>query len=149
MKKGFTQNSIYIDTSCLVPYYFDEVLSSKVQNFFDTNTSNHFLISDLTKVEFYSAARKKVRIGHTTELEVKKVFRIFDSHVNQELFSIVNLAKTHFEAASNIVRSTENSLRSLDALHLGISYSENFSVFSYDNIFNQTAKEFGISVIEQ
>ncbi|MDR9417432.1 type II toxin-antitoxin system VapC family toxin [Gracilimonas sp.] len=144
MKKGLVQNNIYIDTSCLIPYYFNETLSSKVQDFFESD--NNFLISELSKVEFYSAARKKVRIGHTTESEVRKVFRIFDSHIQQKLYSIIKLDGIHFDAASNIIRSTENSLRSLDALHLGIAYSENYSVFSYDTIFNQTAIEFGISV---
>lgn len=144
MKKGLVQNNIYIDTSCLIPYYFDETLSSKVQDFFESD--HNFLISELSKVEFYSAARKKVRIGHATESEVRKVFRIFDSHIHQELYSIIKLDGMHFDEASNIIRSTENSLRSLDALHLGIAYSENFSVFSYDAIFNQTATEFGISV---
>ena len=147
MRKGLAQNSIYIDTSCLIPYYFDETFSSNVQKLFESNHA--FFISELTILEFYSAARKKVRIGHTTESEVKKVFRFFDLHVNQELYSVLNLAQNHFDRASNIVKTTENSLRSLDALHLGIAYSENLSVFSYDKIFNQAAEEFGINVYEE
>ncbi|MAO64189.1 MAG: hypothetical protein CL666_04250 [Balneola sp.] len=139
------QDNIYIDTSSLIPLYFEEVFSTKAQHFFATN--NTFVISELSKVEFYSTARKKVRMGDTSESEIKKVFRVFDSHLDQELFSIINLAKNHFHAASTIIKSTNNSLRSLDALHLGIAYSENISVLSFDKIFNETAEEFGIPII--
>lgn len=139
------QNNIYIDTSAIIPFYFKETFSSKVQHLFETY--EYFRISELSKIEFYSTARKKARMGDATESEIKKVFRVFDGHVNQGLFSIINLSQRHFDNASNIIRSSENSLRSLDALHLGVVYSENLSVLSFDNVFNETANEFGISVI--
>lgn len=141
------QNNIYIDTSAIIPFYFKETFSSKVQHLFETY--EYFQISELSKIEFYSTARKKVRMGHTTESEIKKVFRIFDNHLNQGLFSIISLSQRHFDSASNIIRSSENSLRSLDALHIGVVYAENLSVLSFDGVFNNTAKAFGISLITE
>lgn len=147
MKKGLAQNNIYIDTSAIIPFYFKEIYSSKVEQLFELY--DYFLISELSKIEFYSTARKKVRMGDATESEIKKVFRVFDAHLNQGIFSIINLEQRHFGAATKIIQATKNSLRSLDAVHLGIAYSENLSVFSFDKIFSESAKEFGITVINK
>ncbi|MEX0722683.1 MAG: type II toxin-antitoxin system VapC family toxin [Gracilimonas sp.] len=145
MKRDLARNKVYIDTSALIPFYFKEKFSPVVQQLFESDY--FFCLSDLSKIEFYSSARKKVRMGDTTEAEIKKVFRLFDSHIDQQIFSIIDLNTNHFSSASEIIRSTSKPLRSLDAIHLGIAYSENLLVISYDNIFSETATEFGIEVI--
>lgn len=145
MRKELAEHNVYIDTSAIIPFYFKEIYSSESQRLFEEHS--FFQISELSKIEFYSTARKKVRLGHTTESEIKKVFRFFELHLKEGVFSILNVNKPHYEAASNIIKSTENSLRSLDALHLGIAYSENLSIFSFDKVFIKTAEEFGIRTI--
>ncbi len=84
-----------------------------------------------------------------TESEVKKVYDVFNSHIEQGLFLKTDLNNQHFKSASSIIKTTQNSLRSLDALHLGIAYSEKYSVISFDQIFINTANEFNIKVIEE
>ncbi|MEX0843774.1 MAG: type II toxin-antitoxin system VapC family toxin [Balneolaceae bacterium] len=147
MKNVLADQRIYIDTSAIIPFYFKENFSAMTQDLFERY--GLFQISELSKIEFYSTARKKARIGHTTNSEIEKVFRVFESHLNQGLFLITPFEKKHFKAATHIIKSTQNSLRSLDALHLGITYEEGLSVLSFDSIFNDTAQEFGISIISE
>jgi len=58
------------------------------------------------------------------------------------------LTKKHFQAAEMIIRNTKNPLRSLDSIHLGISYSEKLTLFSFDKIMLEIADEFKISVLK-
>lgn len=140
-------SNIYIDTSSIIPFYFKENYSNRVQKLFEKLGPFH--ISELSKIEFISTARKKVRMRDATESEVKKVYDVFNSHIEQGLFLKTDLNNHHFKSASSIIKTTQNSLRSLDALHLGIAYSEKYTVISFDQIFINTANEFNIEVIEE
>lgn len=136
---------VYIDTSALISFYFNEIYSQQAQKIF--SDTDHFYISELTNIEFISAVRKKVRLEETTEGEVKKIQTLFSNHRKLGLYTLVDFNNTHFKSAEWIIRTTKNSLRTLDALHLGLVFSEKMAVFSFDQIVIKTAKEINIELI--
>ena|GEM_PF-3278053 len=107
-----------------------------------------FILSDLNRIEFISAFRKKVRLGHTTEEKIQDVFSLFSNHRKSNLYKQLTITTKHFEAAETIIQTSKNPLRSLDAIHLGIASSGDFILFSFDKIMNQAAEEFNIPTIE-
>lgn len=146
MKKELGNSKVYLDTSAIIPFYFKEVFSSLAQNIF--NDSEGFVISELSKIEFYSSVRKKIRMLQTSDSEANKVFRVFESHVNQGLYTVQSLSERDYDAATHIIKVTKYSLRSLDALHLGVAYAQGLTILSFDQTLNETAREFGIEVLE-
>lgn len=136
---------IYVDTSALIPYYFQEMESYKAQEIFSKGTP--FILSELNTIEFLSASNKKIRLTETTYEESQKALSLFKKHRKSNLYIAITLEKKHYEAAETILKQTRHPLRSLDAIHLGIIYSEEFTLFSFDTVMNETAREFNIPVI--
>lgn len=87
-------------------------------------------------------------MGEISDKQLRDTFKLYQKHKDTNLFKYVLCNAKYFNTAKNILKQTNNPFRSLDAIHLGIIYSENLTLFSFDEVMNQTAKEFNIPVFE-
>lgn len=136
---------MYIDTSCLVAYYTPEPQSDYVQR--TLQATERRIISQLVQVEFISALRKKKRMGELSEKDANKTFNLFKNHIKDSVYNVISLEPENYTIAEFIIKTTNQPLRTLDALHLGCVYSESLPIFSFDDVLNTTAEELGLEVV--
>ena len=136
---------IYSDTSTLIPYYADEQFSSLSQKTF---SSGEIYISSLTELEFYSFLNRMIRTGGITQKQKKQVLTLFNDHLRQGMFNMITVTDSVFKTARWCMERSQQSLRTLDSLHLGIVIQENLQLFTTDKIMYQAAKELGIDLLE-
>jgi predicted nucleic acid-binding protein len=133
---------IYIDTSVLAAYYCPEPLSDKADEIVTSATNP--AISSLTQVELYSAISRKVREGMAQE-DGNKIIRQFELHANeQKLYKILDIDHHHYMMAANWISHFNTSLRTLDSLHLAVSFSANLTLITADIRLADAARFFGI-----
>jgi predicted nucleic acid-binding protein len=137
---------MYLDTSSLVAYYLPEKKSSLVQEIVTSERTIH--ISHLTETEILSAFNKKVRVGEIDKEKSDEAYQIFQNHRKQNAFQVFELTDDVFKSSQMILKVTSLPIRTLDALHLGVVYSNNIELFSLDNIMNETADEFEIPIFK-
>jgi predicted nucleic acid-binding protein len=137
---------MYIDTSCLVAFYVPEKLTPRIDALI-TN-ADVVSISAITKIEFLSALNKKNRMGLFPPKESQIVFQEFKNHVSKGYYKLIEINSLHFRNASNLLLQTENALRSLDAIHLGIVQAESIPIATNDTILQNAATEFNVVTIE-
>lgn len=138
-------NSIYSDTSTLVPYYIEEQYSFLAQKTF---SSKDIFISSLTELEFSSFLNRMIRTGVLTSNQKKKIAALFNEHLRQGLFNKISVSDSVFKTARWCMERSEQPLRTLDSLHLGIVIQENLQLFTSDKIMYKAAKELGIDLLE-
>jgi len=136
---------MYIDTSCLVAYYLPEMQSDYVQQTLQETDSR--IISQLVRVEFISALQKKQREDEISEPDANKTFNIFKNHIKDSVFKVIALEREMYTTAEFIIKTSNQPLRTLDALHLGCVYSESLPLFSFDDVLNETAEELGLVLV--
>lgn len=136
---------MYVDTSCLVAYYIPEPKSEAVEK--RLKKADRVSISQLTDIELLSSLNKKVRMREISETKLNKVYSLYQKHKSTKQFQYLLFKEEYMKAAETILKQTRHPLRSLDAIHLGIIYSEEFTLFSFDTVMNETAREFNIPVI--
>jgi predicted nucleic acid-binding protein len=136
---------MYIDTSCLVAFYVPERLTPRI----DTLITNADVvsISAITEIELLSALNKKTRMDLFTSEETQIVFQKFKDHVSKGYYKRIEINSQHFRNASNLLLQTENALRSLDAIHLGIVQAESIPIATNDTILQNAATEFKVDTI--
>lgn len=136
---------MYIDTSSLAAYYLPEEKSGMVQD--KIRKTERVKISYLTEVELLSAIRKRVRIGDLSNKDGIRTYQLFKQHRESGLFEIADLSPTVFKASEWILETTELGLRTLDAIHLGVSYEYKLNLFTFDKLMQKAAQEFKIGLI--
>src|SRR5690554_827527 len=137
---------MYLDTSALFAFYIYEEKSQLAVNIIQEADSVY--ISALTDVEFYSALKKRNRMGEISKKDVHKTYSLYKNHRNQNLYHFLGVEDIHFKIAEVILSKTSTALRTLDAIHLGISDQHHIPIFSFDSVLQKAATEFGINVID-
>ncbi len=133
---------IYIDTSVLAAYYCPEPLSDIADEIVTSAKSP--AISYLTQVELYSAISRKVREGMAPE-NGNKIIRQFELHANeQKLYRILDIDQHHYTMAAHWISQLNSPLRTLDGLHLAVSFSNNLTLVTADIRLADAARFFGI-----
>ena len=133
---------IYIDTSVLAAYYCPEPLSDIADEIVTSAKSP--AISYLTQVELYSAISRKVREGMAPE-NGNKIIRQFELHANeQKLYQILDIDQHHYTMAANWIAQLNSPLRTLDGLHLAVSFSADLTLVTADIRLADAARFFGI-----
>ena len=109
--------NIFIDTSSLIKLYYKEDGTSKLDRIFVEHKVAAIFISEITKVEFFSAIYKKLRIGQLSQQNVDDILDLFliDLH-NYEVVlmnsEIINLSQIL------IKKYGTKGLRALDGMQL-------------------------------
>ena len=134
---------LYFDTSALLPYYREELLSKKVESFLQSVNPPIF-ISDLTRVEFVSAISRWVRMGEITESQANLVENTFFKDVRSGLFLCLALKESHYRQAEKWLSGRKTSLRTLDALHLACVLFSGAKMVTCDTTLSNAASILGI-----
>ena len=142
MKEGET---IYLDTSALLPLYRGEESSNSIQALLSMSTLPIF-ISSLTKVEFYSALSRWVRMGEITEVHAALIGSTFESHITAGFFTVRRITTSHYKQAERWLAARRTALRTLDALHLSCSQSLGTELVTLDKTMRQSADLLGIVI---
>jgi predicted nucleic acid-binding protein len=108
---------LFIDTSSLIKLYYKEDGTSNLDRIFVEHKVAAIFISEITKVEFFSAIYKKLRINQLSQQNVDDILGLFltDLHnyevvlINSE---IINLSQML------IKKYGTQGLRALDAMQL-------------------------------
>ena len=136
--------TLYLDTSALLPYYREEPSSQKVESLLQS-IRPPVLISDLTRVEFVSAISKWFRMGEISESQANLLENTFFKDIRTNLFISHPLTTRHYRQAEKWLSSRKTSLRTLDALHLACCLYMGTEMVTCDTLLHNAATTFGIS----
>ena len=136
----------YIDTSALLPYYREEIMSQQIESLL-TSLQPPILISNLTKVEFISAIARWVRMGELSEVQANSLENTFNKDVNSGLFVCRQILSSHFNQAEKWLSGRKTALRTLDALHIACSWDNAARLITCDTIMHRSATTLGIDNI--
>jgi predicted nucleic acid-binding protein len=134
----------YIDTSVLAAYYCPEALSDKAEEILTSAAMP--VISELTRLELFSAISRKVREGMPPE-DGNRIIRQFEFHLlEQTLYRQLDINEHHYSMAANWIVQFNSSLRTLDGLHLALSCTAHLALLTADIRLAEAARFFGIDV---
>lgn len=136
----------YIDTSALLPYYREEIMSQQVQSLL-TSLEPPLLISNLTKVEFNSAIARWVRMEELNEVQANLLENTFNKDISSGLFVYHQIMSAHFSQAEKWLSGRKTALRTLDALHIAFSWDNSAKLITCDTIMHRSASTMGIDNI--
>lgn len=136
----------YFDTSFLLPIFVGEPLTSRVEKILSQLTAGEAAVSEWTRVEFYSALARQVRIGSMERATAAEIELDFDALVANTLLTL-SPAVADFELARRFLRRYDTGLRSGDALHLAIASNHAAeAIYSLDRGLLQAGRLLGLPV---
>ena len=133
---------MYVDTSALVALYIPEPKSEAVQQ--AVSSASEACISTLCEVELASAVSRRVRMGELRAVDGRRVLSTFQLHVGKRLYRVVPLWQQEYNLAKEWLGRFETPLRTLDAIHLGVAFSNQLPLLTADRVLADAAHEFGI-----
>lgn len=136
-------DTFYFDTSALLPYYREEAASPQINTFLNT-LGPPVLISDLTRVEFFSAIARWVRMRELDAVQAKLLEEAFLGDVRSGLLVSRFLAPVHFRQAERWLRSRRTTVRTLDSLHLACSRQFAAELVTCDAVLHAAALLFRV-----
>jgi predicted nucleic acid-binding protein len=135
---------IYVDTSVLVPYYFPEPLSSRIQRFLRETPA--IALSDLGEVEFFSALARKVRERELPREDARRIAAVFIGHLEGGAYTRLELDRATYQTARSWISGFDVSLRTLDALHLAVAAMGALPIATADAAQARSAASLGLRV---
>ena len=106
---------IFMDTSSLIKLYHYEVDTERIDTLLRENPISEIYLSELAKVEFFSAIWKKVRTKELSEIYAVSLISSFQSDFSK--FSFIKLQRDLIEKASTLIMQYGNlGLRTLDSI---------------------------------
>ena len=132
----------YIDTSVLIAYYWLETLREAAQA--EIRRAKPPTISALTGVEFRSALALKIRTGEMDQDLARKALSTFRLHRLEGVYRVVSIEAREYAMASEWIETFKSPLRTLDALHLAVVFSNELRLVTADKAFAESAKLFGV-----
>jgi len=120
----------YLDTSVLVPLFFNEAGTAAARTEVARDTS--VWISYWTLAEFSSAIAFKLRSGQTDAATAATARLLFDGFLASHL-TVVDVQREDFVNAAHLCASTPSlGLRTPDALHLAVAQRLGLTMVSFD-----------------
>jgi len=132
----------YFDTSVVAAFYLPEPMSAKVQKLF--SRGGGIAISGLTEVEFVSALSRRVRTRDIAKDDSLKVLARFRRHVEDGLYRMIAVEQRDYVLARDWLATFDTSLRTLDALHMAVAFSNDLAVVTADKAFGESAQRLGV-----
>ncbi len=133
----------YIDTSVLAAYYCPEPMSDLAQEVL--SEVSRPALSVLTEVELVSAVSRKVRAGEIGKNEGHRITAQFTAHLDKGNFLRFSVEDRHWRLARDWIGHFHAPLRTLDALHLSIAFSEGLELITADRLLYVSAATLGVS----
>ena len=132
---------IYLDTSVLAAYYLPEEISLQVQTYIQGKS---LLITELTRLEFYSALSIRVRTNSLLKSDAKRIMELFKSHLRDAYYLNKRLNSKHYEKAGEYIATLSLPIKAPDALHLAFAASENLKIVTADKQLANNASKLAI-----
>jgi len=132
----------YIDTSVLVAYYCPERLSRKAERVI--GKARPPVVSLLTEVEFCSALARKTRTGEMAPDSASRILSVYRSHLEGGHYRIVPVGTAEYALASEWISRFQTPLRTVDALHLAVAFSNDLVLITADEGLARSARRFGV-----
>ncbi|MCF6334337.1 MAG: type II toxin-antitoxin system VapC family toxin [Spirochaetales bacterium] len=136
----------YLDTSVLVALYIPEINSSKIQDFITGKAK--MSISPLSKIEFNSAVSRRVRMKDISRADGIRIISFFQLHIKERIYQSFPILQREYELAQSWIGSFDTALRSLDALHLAVAFTNKLELVTSDIILAKAAADLGIKITE-
>ena len=133
---------IYIDTSVLAAYYCPEPLSSRAQR--ALAEAGERAISSLGEVELVSALARKVRSREMRRPDAERIFAVFQSHLDQGIYTRLALDATHYAKARDWLRTFTVPLQTLDALHAAVAALQDCPLLTADIALAKACANVGV-----
>jgi uncharacterized protein len=135
---------IYLDTSVVAPFYWQEQLSDTVQTLL--GNESEVALSQLVEVELFSALSRRVRMGEISQDQAGVIAERFETHVDYGFYTRLSVEGLHYSLAKEWIRRFDTPLRTLDALHLAIASSQGICLITADRGLAGSAEAFGVEV---
>ena len=133
----------YIDTSVLAAYYCPEPLSSRAQR--ALHEEDERAISWLVETEFVAVLARKVRTRELRAVEGRRVFALFQSHLEQGVYTRLALELAHFAKAREWLGTFNVALLTLDALHLAVAAIQGCPLLTADVALARACAKIGVT----
>lgn len=104
-------------------------------------------VSWLTGIEIMSALSRKVRGRELVRRDAERIATLYREHVSQDCYNLIPLDGADIEWAADHIARFDNSLRTLDALHLAIAKRESLVLATSDRGLADAAKDLGMKVM--
>lgn len=109
--------NIFLDTSTLFKLYHEESGTEELDKFFASHTIEKVYLSELAKLEFNSAASKKVRTKEITDQQADELIELLNNDFN--LYTVIPLQKEVLNLSIQLLKKYRNEgLRTLDSIQL-------------------------------
>jgi uncharacterized protein len=95
---------IYLDTSVIAPFYWQEALSDAVEQLLRTEEQPG--ISQLVEVELFSASRR-VRMGEISQPGAQAIAERFEAHLNDGFYTRMIVEPHYYELGREWIRRFE------------------------------------------
>jgi uncharacterized protein len=126
---------IYFDTSFLVPLFFEEATSKRIELLIRNLPPGQAATSHWTRTEFSSVLAREVRIGALDAGDAQQADADFEK-VLLESFTVLLPQRNDFDLAKNYLARHYSGLRAGDALHLAIANNCGAqTIYSLDKTF--------------
>jgi uncharacterized protein len=138
-------DSAYVDTGVLGSYFFPEVFSDETERLLQSIP--RLVISNLTEVEFYSLAAKKLRTGKLDEAQVRHIIMKFEAFLAVDHFQRITLETADYVRSKAYLAELATNLRTLDALHIAAAERLGLPLMTSDKFQADGAEFFGLEVL--
>jgi uncharacterized protein len=133
----------YVDTSVLAAYYCPEPLSAQAQAALQEQPG--LAISWLVEIELVSALARKVRAREVRRTDAHRVHAVFQSHLQQGIYTRLALDGSHFAQARQWLATFDVSLQTLDALHVAVAALNGCLLLTADTALAKACARFGVT----
>lgn len=139
-------DDFYFDTSALLPYYREEIISPAVQTVLG-QTQPPVLLSDLTRVEMASAIARWTRMKEIGEPQAALIENTFEQDIRAGLYRVHPLAPIHYQKAEKWLSARKTALRTLDAIHIACCWSLHAKLITCDHTMHDAAEMLGLESV--
>ncbi len=135
---------IYLDTSVIAPFYWQEHLSEVAQELLRNEAE--VALSQLVEVELFSALSRRVRMGEISQSQAGAIADRFEVHIDDGFYTRLPVKALHYRLAQDWIRRFDTPLLTLDALHLEIASAQGIRLITADRGLAGSAEAFGVEV---
>jgi predicted nucleic acid-binding protein len=136
---------ILVDTSVLIPYYVPEPTSDKVEA--ALSKTDVMSISALIEVEFHSVIARKMRESLLTRSYANRILARFNADLKNDKYGRLSIGIVQYNTACDFLLRCKTPLRSLDALHLATTTTNDLKLITADRRLFEAATALNVDAI--
>ena len=129
----------------LYDFYVKGPRTKKVQVFVNKH-QNDLALSNWGEAEFFGVLGRRVRDGNLPTNLAERIASRYEQHRHGGLFKVYSLDAKSIAQTSSLLRRFKVSLKSADALHLGLVQLEGLEIVTSDTGLATVAKQLALAV---